>query len=176
MTNTSSTASSAVEQETGILHNATDVAQMMLHVAAQKSIFLSNLQLQKLTYIAHGYMLGWRGRALYMDDTQAWKFGPVIQAIYHEYKHHGSSKIREFGPPSVHFSQDDMTVIRGVLDLYGEQEAMDLVDLTHRADTPWDEVWNKNGGKDRPFANIPNALIRDHFQKVVENPKSVKGL
>lgn len=42
------------------MHDAVAIAYRMLQVANEKNLQLSNLQLQKLVYIAYGYLLGWK--------------------------------------------------------------------------------------------------------------------
>ena len=162
------------------MYKATEVAWRMLKVAKEKDIQLSNLQLQKLVYIAHGYFLGWKSKPLVSEAVVAWKYGPVLDQVYHEFKSFKDQKIPVDKIEDVITDLDDdddaNTVIEGVLKLYGENDAISLVNLTHQPETPWDEVWNINDGCNKLSAEIPNDLIKNHFRKVISSPKSVKGL
>lgn len=161
------------------MHSAVDTAYKMLQEAKTKEIDLSNLQLQKLIYIAHGYLLGWKGKPLISDEIQAWKYGPVISDIYHKFKNNGKSKISSEGVDNLSFdpafSEDEEKCIRGVLDLFGKDSAESLISITHQDDTPWDKVWN-SGGKHGLFVAIPDEIIKNHYRDVVRDPKSVSGL
>ncbi|EGQ8476337.1 DUF4065 domain-containing protein [Vibrio cholerae] len=163
-----------------VMHNALDVAYKILQLAKEKGITLSNLQLQKLVYIAHGYMLGWKSKPLVSDDIQAWKYGPVIHSIYGQFKEYGSNKIPVDGIENVsiseEFTEDEITCMKGILDLYAHRTAESLITITHQENTPWDEIWNKQNGKSLLFARIPNQVIQDHYRKVVTAPSSVSGL
>jgi uncharacterized phage-associated protein len=55
---------------------------------------LSNLELQKLLYIAHMFHLGQTGRPLIQGHFEAWDYGPVQPAVYHHVKVFGSSPIK----------------------------------------------------------------------------------
>ena len=161
------------------MHRAVDVAYKMLQEAKVKELRLSNLQLQKLIYIAHGYLLGITGRPLISDEVQAWRYGPVIHAVYHHFKEHGRNKIPVDGIEKISFASDftehELECIQGVLDLFGSDSAESLISITHQDDTPWDKVWN-SGGKHGLFVVIPNDIIKDHYRKVLTDPQGVSGL
>lgn len=162
------------------MYRSVDVAWKMLQLAKEKGIQLSNLQLQKLVYIAHGYLLAWKLTPLIREDVEAWNYGPVIASIYHEFKGYGDKKIF-FGdnltiPTELDNNPDTQTVINGVLDLYGRLDAIQLVNLTHQANTPWDEAWNKQGGNRYYSYTIDNELIKNHYRKVLADPSAVGGL
>ena len=58
------------------------VANEFIHLAKADGRSLTPLQLIKLTYIAHGWMLTLYGRPLIVDEVEAWKYGPVIPDLY----------------------------------------------------------------------------------------------
>ena len=66
------------------------VALYMLDLAAQDgNRALTPLQINKLIYISHGWVLGAFGRPLIdnsVSQIQAWKYGPVVVGIYHMLK------------------------------------------------------------------------------------------
>ena len=163
------------------MYNSLEVAWKMLQIAKRKGLSLSNLQLQKLVYIAHGYMLGWQNKALISDNVEAWNYGPVISSVYHGFKHFGDSKI-EVDPNvdniKTNLDSDGLAiqVIDGVLNLYGHLDAMHLVNLTHQPDTPWYITWNEMGGNRYYSFPIDNEIIKNHYRKVIVNPQSVGGL
>ncbi len=158
--------------------DAVDVAYYMLKIANEKDIEMTNLKLQKLVYVAHGYMLAINGEPLIHEAPQAWKYGPVIQKIYGQFRTYGSDRIvvRTEKLEKFQLSRDQKDLIKDVIDAYGSDSAIDLVNLTHEPGTPWDIIWNKQNGKEQLFSEIPDDLIKNHFQKAVTDPDSVNGL
>lgn len=159
--------------------SAVDVAYRMLQLAKTKELQLSNLQLQKLVYIAHGYLLAWKEKPLFAEEVSAWKYGPVIHEVYNQFKDYGADKINidNIDLVAVGFQDDDIDeTINGVLDLYGKHDAVTLVNLTHAEKTPWDKIWNQQQGNQQLFAEIPTELIKNHYRKVISDPAQVSGL
>src|SRR5215469_2786509 len=54
---------------------------------------VTQMKLQKLVYFAHGLHLASYNEPLISEKFQAWKYGPVVPAIYRDYKLYGSSPI-----------------------------------------------------------------------------------
>lgn len=163
-----------------MMYDSIQVALEMLKIARSKGKKLSNLQLQKLVYIAHGYYLAWKNQPLISDPVEAWQYGPVINKIYHQFKNHKDAKIEL---PSSDFAtaldcdEGAQSVISYVLDSYGDRDAMSLVNLTHQENTPWSEIRNRIGGNfNNHSVEIPNELIYNHFLNAMINPQSVNGL
>ncbi|MBV9510077.1 MAG: DUF4065 domain-containing protein, partial [Caulobacteraceae bacterium] len=64
------------------MHDSRTVANRFLELARERGQMLTPMQLLKLVYIAHGWMLGLAGRPLIRDEVQAWQYGPVIPPLY----------------------------------------------------------------------------------------------
>ena len=62
---------------------ALDVANFLIH---QSGYTKTLLQIQEMSYIAHGYMLALRNRPLFRDNVEAWDDGPVIPSLHHAFK------------------------------------------------------------------------------------------
>lgn len=135
------------------------------------------LKLLKLCYIAQGFSLAILDRPIFDDDIEAWRYGPVIPALYHEFKHFGSEKITEksqysylndsfdFIPETPTLDDDDdKKIIQIVWKLYGEYSAGDLVDMTHQEGTPWFYTYVPRANK-----VIPNKLIKEYYTTLVSN-------
>jgi uncharacterized phage-associated protein len=56
---------------------------------------VSNLQLQKVLYIAQMYYLGLRGERLADVGFEAWDYGPVAPKIYRQVRMFGSRPIKD---------------------------------------------------------------------------------
>ena len=118
---------------------------------------LSNLELQKLAYLAHMFYMGRHsGEPLVHGHFEAWDYGPVHPDLYHRAKMFGSDYVQSF-------------IFNGVSDAAGrEKEILDeayrdlghvkagrLVSATHRCGGAW-EINYRPGAKG---VIIPNADI-----------------
>lgn len=127
---------------------------------------LTPMKLLKLVYIAHGWSLGINNRPLFLEEVQAWKFGPVIPELYDQVKQYRSSPIEHELPESScgnHFDEDDQALIDQVWAKYGQHDGIRLSAITHQPGTPWDTTWDRRG-----FHGliIPTPLIRDHYHQL----------
>lgn len=135
------------------------------------------MKLQKLIYYAHGWHLASTGKPLIDESVEAWKYGPVIPSVYHEFKSYGSGTIREKGTtieaaecsslrfvtPTVHDSETKC-LLDTIWEAYGGLSGVQLSNLTHKQGTPWSETFAKSGGQ-KGF-DIPNSVIKEHFDAV----------
>lgn len=160
-----------------VMYDAVEVAWKMLKVAKEKNIPLSNLQLQKLVYIANGYMLGWKNKSLCIQPMEAWEYGPVIGDVYHTFKNNGKDVIPVNTDivTALDNDKDAEYIISGVLDNYGKKSAPELVNLTHQEDSPWTEVWEREA-KHYKSVPIDEGLIKNHYRKLISGDTTVRGL
>lgn len=146
---------------------ATAVAQYILNRCAQKGDGdVTPMQLIKLTYIAHAWMLGLTGKSLLDEQVEAWQYGPVIPTLYHQIKHFRSLPVKDVSAPLVHLSDDEKHVVDQVVDIYGKFTGIQLSSMTHQPGTPWEITWSRAGKN----AAIPNDLIETFYKA-----KSVRG-
>lgn len=141
-----------------------------------KSKEISVLKLVKLCYIAQGFSLAVLDRPIFNDDRiEAWRYGPVVPSIYHEFKHFKKGSITEkskFLALNSNFDfieetpkltdKNDKKIVEIVWNMYGKFSPGELVDLTHKNGTPWDLTY-------RPNSNnvIPNELIKEYYKILV---------
>ena len=102
---------------------------------------ISNLKLQKLLYYAQGVFLAVRGGTpLFYEPIVAWAHGPVVEAVYHEYKGYGSNGIdfdEDFDFSL--FSQVDHNLLIEVYNNFAQYSAWKLRNMTHE-ERPWKET------------------------------------
>lgn len=164
------------------MENSLAIANFFINKANEEGIELTPMKLSKLVYIAHGWHLALTGKPLINEGAQAWKYGPVIPSIYHAFKHYGNRQVSE---PAYIFTKDSMIYptiedeskipfLNKIWDVYKNYTGLQLSTLTHQANTPWDIIWNKQGGKRRDSAPISNNLIQEHYKEKA-NKASVIG-
>ena len=165
----------AGEQEArSLAYTPQHIANYFLDRAAIEGRGMDPLKLLKLVYIAYGWVLALTGKRLFLEPIQAWKHGPVIPSIYHEFKHYRSQPICE---PSGAFDLENGTweipkipnsdsttnmILEKVWAAYSRYSGWALRNKTHEAGTPWTETYD--GSMDKV---IPDALIMPHFHKKI---------
>lgn len=157
------------------------VANGFIELAREAGKPVTVMQLLKLVYFAHGWHLALTDAELINEQVQAWKFGPVVPSVYHEFKESGSGPIQQLGtvldaeafetsntirwaPPRLPNDAKLAAFMRRIWDVYGSMSGYQLSNLTHQPGTPWDKAWNQMGGSRLKGTNIPPDNIRDYFK------------
>lgn len=154
-------------------HSALSIANAFLDLAKADCKAISPMKLQKLVYYAHGWHLGLFGEPLIDETIEAWKYGPVIQPIYHEFKSFGSSDITRAGTvfdldtfdliePRPEGDEDVLALVKTVWDEYGKFSALKLSSMTHISNGPWAKA--RYGHEEARSVPIPNESIRSYFE------------
>lgn len=147
------------------------IANAFIHKAQQEGdTDLTPMKLLKLVYIAHGWSLGLFNRPLFLEEVEAWKYGPVIRDLYRQVKQYGSSPIQHFLPETSngHIQEVDQALIDKVWDVYGHQDGLTLSAITHQDGSPWSETWDDRG---LHGLIIPTERIRDHYRDMVQQAR-----
>jgi uncharacterized phage-associated protein len=156
------------------MHSASAVAQAFLDLAASEEKQLTNMQVQKLVFFAHGvHLAAFGGAPLVAEEARAWDFGPVIPELYEKLRRFGrgavSAELNREGASKVTHDADAMQAIRSVWKAYSKYEGWQLSNISHIKGGPWDTVWNGSEGK---YAAIPNDLIREYYAKRIKRGSS----
>jgi uncharacterized phage-associated protein len=126
------------------------------------------MQLIKLVYVAHGYMLGKYGRPLLDEPVQAWQYGPVVPTVYRAVKDYHSAPVERVAGATQGqvFSDKEREVMDNVARTYGRYTGIVLSSATHRPGTPWQRTWEL-AGKNAP---ISNDLIENFYANMLRQP------
>lgn len=130
----------------------------------KKNHKITNLKLNKLVYISLGYSLSYLDEDIFpAEEVEAWKFGPVIPSLYHEFKVFGKkfintksaelefeeldiqnagdndidNSIKKYYPKIDKKHQDLHTIISAIQEIYQNETGIALMKLTHQEGTPW---------------------------------------
>jgi uncharacterized phage-associated protein len=148
------------------------VANYILELAKKSERTVTPMQLIKLVYLCHGWMLGIRGRPLIDDEqVQAWRYGPVISSVYQETKHYKSLSVSKPLKASESFdlTDDEKSLVDAVYKSYRDFSGIALSSMTHEAGTPWSIVWEQNGECN---AVISNDIIEEHYSEKYRNQQA----
>lgn len=156
-------------------YSSLPLANSFLQRALTTGRSLTQMQLQKLVYLSHGWHLAETGEPLSADKFEAWQFGPVNRKLYNALSRYGSNpvvRLIRWGDDTPFRSDDGIealddldlsaqTVLNTVWEVYGHYPAFKLSALTHQNDTPWSTCFQQ--GRNTP---IPDEMIRDHFRQL----------
>ncbi|MCX7585008.1 Panacea domain-containing protein [Phenylobacterium sp. 58.2.17] len=147
------------------MHDSRIIANRFLELAERNGDTLTPMQVLKLVYIAHGWMLGLHGRALIRDRVEAWQYGPVIPVLYNAMRRFGGSAVAgrlAASPETLTAEEED--IVEQVYAEYGRFTGPQLSRLTHAIDTPWDLTY-------RPGefgVQISDDLVEDHYRQLAQ--------
>ncbi|MGY3327465.1 putative phage-associated protein [Mesorhizobium sp. USDA 4775] len=152
------------------------IANYFLDRAKKEGRTISPMKLIKLVYIAYGWVLALTGKRLFQEKIQAWKHGPVIPSLYHEFKHFRSDPINE---KAMRFDLDTFDAVEPRIDpedkesnfildkvwsVYKHFSGSTLRAKTHEADTPWSRVYNP----EEMDTQIRDKDIAEHYQNRIK--------
>jgi len=122
----------------------------------------SNLELQKLMYLAQMFHMGRNnGARLFDGDFEAWDYGPVEPDLYHRAKIFGADPVQDVFRNALTFKEADprRKVMDDVCAKFAKYNAGDLVEITH-----WDEgAWARNYVPSRRHIAIPDEQIWEEY-------------
>lgn len=137
----------------------------------------THLELEKLVYMCYADYLCATHKKLFADKIYAFKYGPVVESVYEEYK--GMKDIEEGMAVATHlrkeyaklpaksrilFAEDGISKLSHIdatLRKYGTFSAAELVNITHAAGAPWSSV-----DKECMYTEIPDSVILEkHFKE-----------
>ncbi len=149
-----------------MLHDARSVANELIRRAHEAEREITPMQVLKLVYYCHAWMLGIYGRPLIRQPIEAWRYGPVVPNVYRSLRQYGGDPIPLLidGVPDDSYQREEQHIIDQVWEQYGPLTGLQLSSLTHAPGTPWDTTWRKWGQN----AIIPNPLIARYYRREYE--------
>ncbi|MDP2332719.1 MAG: DUF4065 domain-containing protein [Reyranella sp.] len=145
---------------------------------------LSNMALQKLVYLAHGWHIMKTGQPLATNHFEAWEWGPVVKCLYDSLKTYGEQPVtgrvtwfnameNRVEMARAPLEDGQRAFLADLFNRYGHLKAFELSLLTHARGGPWDRVWNAPADEIHINQRISNDLIRRYFHIHVENAKNI---
>ena len=143
------------------------VANRFIELSLENSDPLTPMQLLKLVYIAHGWMLGLTGRPLINDRVEAWQYGPVIPGLYARVREsRGAPIVKKISAlfDKAELDADEADIINQVYNAYKKFTGIQLSRMTHADGTPWALSYEHG-----TFGKvIPVDLIEEHYKRLSE--------
>ncbi|WP_395709689.1 Panacea domain-containing protein [Reyranella sp.] len=145
-----------------------------------KGVALTNMALQKLVYLAHGWRLIRGQGPIAVNHFEAWEMGPVVRCLYDALKVYGDKPVEDRAKwfnaldnrieiARVPLVVEERAFLMEMFEKYGRLSAFRLSDLTHAKGGPWDRVWNAGPGEIYFDQRISNEVIAKYFTMHVDN-------
>jgi uncharacterized phage-associated protein len=152
------------------MYSALAIASKFIMLGIRDNKPVSPMKLQKLVYFAHGLHLAQYNKPLINEGVQAWEYGPVIPALYHQFKTWGNNPITESPRVGVliggsftsglDFLDDDAEqTIRIAWDITKDITASQLSDWSHNTGSPWSNTYDGTSSK-----KIKDQEIQAYFR------------
>ena len=154
-------------------HDSRSVANELIRRAHDDGRDVTPMQVVKLAYYCHAWMLGLYHRPLLEQPVEAWRYGPVVPEIYRSLRRYGGEPVRRpidmesAGATERPYDPCEANIINQVSEKYGHLSGKRLSAMTHAIGTPWHQVWTKHGRN----AVIPDPIIEDYYSQQVERAK-----
>ncbi|WP_336288700.1 Panacea domain-containing protein [Bartonella sp. CB60] len=138
------------------LYTVQQVANFFLDKGREENIPITQMKLIKIVYFAYGWVLAITGKRLFSEAIEAWKHGPVVSELYHEFKCWGNNPIEHGSrtcnddtgkvylkriPPNE--DNDIHKILDAVWDTYKEFSPWQLREKSHEKDSPWHKVYEE---------------------------------
>jgi uncharacterized phage-associated protein len=150
-------------------YSALTVANYFIAKALVEGGQIDPLKLQKLIYFANGWHLAKYGTPLIREPIHAWKYGPVVESVYHAFKHYGGQRITATGsePDETIEAQQTRELLDEVWKHFGHYNGLALSNLSHDPDGPWAQ--RTRGGPSLGFGpKMRNEEMRSYFESLVQ--------
>ena len=131
--------------------------------------------INKLVYFTYGFALASLNRKLFTEEIEAWKYGPVVPSLYHEFKHFEENPINKL---SIHYSRTRRSISKPTVDeedkaiinilktidkYYGEQSEEEISKMTHHTNSPWENSYLDKEDN----CKINYTDIKKHFKELL---------
>lgn len=141
---------------------ATPVANWFIQQANMENIPVTQLQLQKLLYLAESAYGSTTGSRLFDKDFQAWKYGPVNVDLYRSVKKYGNQPISQTiaGSYSESLPEEITDFLETIWEYFKVYSGTELVSLTHEVG-PWEEFYTSKSTRGTQF--IPAQQVHSSW-------------
>ena len=154
---------------------AVQVANFFIEKSISDKSPITNMKLLKLVYIGYGWVAATIEEPLFTDPIEAWRHGPVVASLYHEFKHFGAEPIDDYAckfdldselmsyPKIPETEKDIIDVLDMVWEVYKQFSGWTLREKTHEPGTPWSQVFYGENEKVCENSIIGFDCIKSYF-------------
>lgn len=150
------------------------VADYFIALSNETQNLISNLKLQKMVYYAQAWSLTILDRPLFDEDFQAWVHGPVLPALYAQYRHFTWKPIQreDLGEGALarcmnQFDEFTQQLLVDVAKEYFGLEPYHLERLTH-SEEPWQKARNGLPDDEPSTAVISKEEMKRYYTQFID--------
>ena len=137
-----------------------DVLRAARFIAVRAGWSRTNLELQKLIYIAHMIHVGVHEAPLVDGHFEAWELGPVHPTLYHHVKKFGASPVARIQCSDEPIEGTERSLMETTYDALVSKSSTELVAITH-----WEGgAWARNYVAGERHRIIPQKDILDEYR------------
>ena len=154
-----------------------EIANEFIRMGASSGETFTQMHLQELVYIAHGWCLALTGQPLTGDRPEALTHGPEYRRIAEAFIKCGTRPVTaqiavriaqsksESDPIVVDddIDENERAIMARVYAHYRHRRTSELAALTRADNTPWSAIYAEGLGRGR---DIPHKLIRKQFAEI----------
>jgi len=129
------------------MYDAVELSKYIVTKCVNEDCPISNLQLQKiLYYIQKGFLKRADGKAAFIDEIEAWQFGPVVPSVYYYFCGFGAMPIsRKYMDCGIEESEDK-NLIDSIVITKRKLNPWEMVAETHKENGAWDMTYQNGKG------------------------------
>jgi uncharacterized phage-associated protein len=126
------------------------IANYFLSVAEDENIKdVTPMKLTKLVYFSYAWYRAIFGKKLFEEKIEAWRYGPVVSSVYHEFKRFGNNQVTQYAvdseletgeisyPVITKEDPEVVQVVSAIWKIYKGYSGQRLSDITHEDKSPW---------------------------------------
>lgn len=137
------------------MDDALTLAKYIVTKCVQDCCPISNLQLQKILYFIQVDALKTTGEPAFLNNIEAWQFGPVVPEVYYYFCGFGAMPI--FSTYANDCTLKNKETIDFIIEKKRSLEPWILVEETHRNGGAWNQIYKDGEGN---HDIIPVELMR----------------
>lgn len=136
-----------------------NIAKYIVQRSNEDGYPVSNLQLQKILFYSQREFLRKSGKPLFMEEFEAWQFGPVVPSIYRRYCGSAALPLTLYDKDDYGFiDEESKSIISRILKEKETLNPWDMVKDLHQPGRAWAIIYRDGEGA---YDIIPKSLIRD---------------
>lgn len=131
------------------MYNPIYLSNNFLARSFDQKVPVTAMKMQKMLYFLYRDHLQKTGYALFSERFSAWKYGPVVETVYHTFKQYGSNSITDYGgtPAYVLRTEEYPLLDQLIGDIWNKSRPYNgiyLSRLTHDPAGAWYKAWSGN--------------------------------
>ena len=148
------------------MKNYQRIADWYINKGIETGNLINPMKLQKLIYFTHGWCLAVVGESVIDEFFYAWKYGPILQPLYFNYKKLGLKKIDKKQNNQIKYTKNEIDLLNFIWERYSGFDCIQLSRMAHTENSPWQHVMKNY---QYTLSNIiPNELIKNYFSRLYE--------